>query len=338
MFNIYRKDMNYSAFIGIDVSKSTIDVFLKDKGSHSRFQNNAKGFVAMTSWLARQISGKVSGALFVFEHTGLYSSLLATFLHQNEFRFAMVPGLEIKRSMGITRGKSDKIDAKTIAEYAYEKREKIGLHQMPSNAVTRLKALLSLRERMVKERAAFKKRLGEFSLFLERGENDILFEAQERMLVHYDAEIDRIEEEMQKVLHTDKKLDSQYKLATGIKGIGPQTALMLIVLTNGFTRFDTWRKFASYCGIAPFPNSSGKYVGKSRTSHLANKGMKAILSCCAVCAIRFNPEMRMYYERRIAEGKHEMSTLNIIRNKLLSRVFAAVKRGTPYVDTYKHAA
>jgi transposase len=328
--------MNYSAFIGIDVSKSTIDVFLRDKNAHSRFKNNDKGFVSMTAGLIKQIPGNMADSLFVFEHTGLYSTPLAGFLHHNGFRFAIVPGLEIKRSMGITRGKSDKIDAKTIAEYAYEKREKIRLHRMPSMVVSRLKSLLSLRERMVKERAAFKKRLGEYALFLERGENDILFEAQERMLAHYDREINRIEEEMNGLIQKDETLKTQFKLATGIKGIGPQTALMLIVLTNGFTQFDSWRKFASYCGIAPFPNSSGKYMGKSRTSHLANKGIKAMLSCCAVCAVRHNPEMKMYYERRIAEGKHEMSTLNIIRNKLLSRVFAIVRRGTPYVETFKY--
>ena len=55
-------------------------------------------------------------------------------------------------------------------------------------------------------------------------------------------------------------------------------------------------------------------------------------------AIQFNPEMRMYYQKRVAEGKNEMSTLNIVRNKLLARIFAVVQRQSPYVDTYRFAA
>jgi GTPase Era involved in 16S rRNA processing len=76
----------------------------------------------------------------------------------------------------------------------------------------------------------------------------------------------------------------------------------------------------------------------TKISHLANKRIKTLLSCCATSAKQFNPEMKMYYQRRIAEGKNQMSTLNIVRNKILARIFAVVQRGTPYVDTYKFAA
>lgn len=127
-------------------------------------------------------------------------------------------------------------------------------------------------------------------------------------------------------------------MINSIKGIGPQTALMMIVLTNGFTKFDTWRKFASYSGTAPFPNESGLFKGKTKTSPLANKRIKALLSCCASSAKQYNPEMKMYYQRRVVEGKNEMSTLNIIRNKLIARAFAVVKRDTPYVDTLGFAS
>jgi transposase len=209
---------------------------------------------------------------------------------------------------------------------------------MPSKNLLRLKSLLSLRERMVKERAAFKTRLKEYTLFLDREENALLFDVQSEMIDSYDLQIQKVEDELYRLVKEDEKLAGQYNLVTSIKGIGPQTAMMMIVITNGFTLFDGWRKFASYSGIAPFPNSSGKYKGKTKTNNLANKRMKTLLSCCAVCAIRHNPEMRVYYQQRVAKGKNEMSTLNIIRNKLVSRAFAVVQRETPYVDTSKYAA
>lgn len=277
--------MNFSAFIGIDVSKETIDVFLRDKNVHACFKNNPSGFVKMIDWANTKNGGNMAGALFAFEHTGLYSLGLSLFLHENKFRFAVIPGLELKRSLGIARGKSDKIDARAIAEYAYEKREKIKLYQMPGKNILRLKSLLSLRERMVKERAAFKTRLKEYTLFLDREENALLFDVQSDMIDSYDHQIQKVEDELYRLIKEDEKLAGQYNLVTSIKGIGPQTAMMMIVITNGFTLFEEWRKFASYSGIAPFPNSSGKYKGKTRTNNLANKRMKTLLSCCAVCAV-----------------------------------------------------
>ena len=113
----------------------------------------------------------------------------------------------------------------------------------------------------------------------------------------------------------------------------------MIAYTDGFTKFDTWRKFASYCGIAPFPNKSGtSLIGRTKISHLANKKVKSILDLCAKSAIQHNSEMKRYYNKRIEQGKNKMSTINIIRNKLLSRIFAVVQRKSPYVDFMKYAA
>ena len=136
-----------------------------------------------------------------------------------------------------------------------------------------------------------------------------------------------------------KRLKETYKLVTSVKGIGMQTAIMIIVFTDNFSKFENWRKFASYCGVAPFPYQSGTSIkGRTKVSHLANKKLKAIINMCAISAIQHNPEMKLYYHKRIEQGKSKMSTVNIIRNKLIARVFAVVKRQTPYVDTFKFAA
>ena len=71
---------------------------------------------------------------------------------------------------------------------------------------------------------------------------------------------------------------------------------------------------------------------------MANKKIKSLLHSCALSAILYSPEMKAYYNRRSESGKSKMSTLNIIRNKILARIFAVATRGTPYVDTHKYAA
>lgn len=330
--------MNFKEFIGIDVSKEHIDVFIYSSKSHARFGNKETSFKKMTKWIINNQSCAKAGILFAFEHTGLYSLPLSLYLNENQFKFTIIPGLELKRSRGISRGKADNIDARAIAEYAYEKKERIKLYEMPGEILLKLKRLLSYREQLVKERSAFKGRLKEYKEFLDEEENGVLFDSHVKMLATLDEQIKSVEVELNRLLREDEELLKQYELLNSIKGIGPQTALMMIILTNGFTQFDTWRKFASYSGTAPFPNESGIFKGRARTSHLANKRIKALLSCCASSAKKHNSEMKMYYQRRIAEGKNEMSTLNIIRNKLISRAFAVVQRGTPYIDTLGFAS
>lgn len=117
-----------------------------------------------------------------------------------------------------------------------------------------------------------------------------------------------------------------------IPGIGLVTAVALILVTNNFTAFDDSRKFASYCGIAPFEHTSGSSIqGKTKTSHLANKRIKALLSNCAATAIQFDEELKNYYQRKLREGKPKMVVLNAVRAKLIGRVFATINRGTEYV-------
>lgn len=331
--------MKFKIFIGIDVSKSTIDVYLRNGGMHKVFANNEEGFTDLAEWVMDQ-AGEVLAReiLVVFEHTGIYSRNLAVFLGCYGFSFSMVPGLELKRSMGIKRGKSDKADSKFIAEYAYEKREKIALFEMPSTILEDLKRLLSYRERLVKQRAGFKTSLGEYKTVFGSEDETVYVKSHTDLMESLTLQIDKVESEMNRLVNEDEMLKSQYKLINSIKGVGPQTALAMMVLTGGFTMFSTWRKFASYAGTAPFPNESGTYRGKTKTSSLANRRIKTLLTLCAGTSIQYNPEMKIYYEKRISEGKNNMSTLNIVRNKLISRIFAVVHRETPYVDTMKYAA
>ncbi|RED91100.1 IS110 family transposase [Marinoscillum furvescens] len=330
--------MNFKAFIGIDVSKSHLDISIYGENIHCKLDNNERGFEEMIEWVCKHTHCSLEQVLFAFEHTGLYSLSLSIFLNENQYVFAVIPGLELKRSLGMRRGKNDKVDARAIAEYVYEKREKIKPYVMPDNRQLQLQRLLSYRERLVKERAAFKGRFKEYKSILKRDDHQVLFASHQRMIELQNEEIKKVEDELYRLIEEDPELSNQFKLINSIKGVGPQTALLMIILTQGFKSFNEWRKFASYSGIAPFPYESGTMIRKKKVSHLANKRIKALLTCCAGTAIQFNPEMKLYYQRRISEGKNEMSTLNIVRNKLLSRIFAVVQRGTPYVETYKFAA
>jgi len=329
--------MKFSEIIGIDVSKETLDVKIHTEGLMSQFENTESGYTNLIKWVLAITKLGKSDLLFAFEHTGLYSLPLSVYLSNNGYSFFMIPGLELRRSMGIKRGKDDKIDAQAIALYAFRRKEEIEPYQMPSESIQELRRLLSLRERLVKQRAGYEASKKEYVRMM-KSKNLVYVDIHEDMIQELNKQIQRIEKELDDLIRNDEQMKAMYDLITSIKGVGPQTAMFVIAVTNAFSLFKDWRKFASYAGIAPFPYRSGSSIrGKTKVSHLANKKIKTLLSSCASSAIQCNQEMKIYYERRINEGKNKMATLNIIRNKLLSRIFAVIERGTPYVNTFKYA-
>ena len=323
--------------IGIDVGKLTNEARIHTNQMNMEFDNTPAGYKKMVKWVLKNTGCAKQELLFAFEHTGLYSYPLSLFLTENNYFYIVIPGLELKRSMGITRGKNDKIDAKRIALYTYEKRERLEPFELPQQDILQIKRLISLRERLVKHRTGYKAALTEYKHFLKKEDNKIMFSVHEKMIKELSNQIKKVEEELDNIIKNNDQLKRMYNLIISIQSVGPQTALLMIALTNGFTLFENSRKFASYSGIAPFPYTSGKSVrGRTRVNKLANKKIKSLLDLCAKNAVQYNMEMKMYYQKRVEEGKSKMSTINIIRNKLLARIFAVVQRGTPYVNTMKY--
>lgn len=331
--------MKIKEVIGIDVSKPFIDAIIHTKQRHKRFTNSKSGFYDLIKWVNKWSEIATSDCLYAFEHTGLYSLPLSIYLSDKRLSFIVIPGLELRRSLGITRGKDDKIDAKAIALYTFRRRDEIVPYKLPSKHLLEVRKLLSLREKLIKQRSGFKSTNKEIRDFLTKNEHTIYFNVHEDMIKYLSKQINLVDKHLLEIIKKDEQLELMYELITGIQGVGTQTALFMIAYTNGFTLFANYRKSASYAGIAPFPNKSGISIrGKTKVSNLANKKFKSLLSNCAVNAIYNNPEMQFYYQRRVKEGKDRMSTINIIRNKLLARIFAVIDRGTPYVNTFKYTA
>jgi transposase len=331
--------MKFEEVIGIDVSKITLDACIHSLQIFTQVPNTKKGYSKLFSWVARSTGYSSDQVLFCFEHTGMYSYALAGHMSERHMNYIIVPGLEIKRSLGIQRGKNDQIDAKKIAQYAYRRRDEVNLYRLPEKSINKIRQLLSLREKLVKQRAGFQASLKDQTDFIDSIENKLLFSIPRKLIKELNRQIENIENELDLVLAESPEIENNYKLITSITGIGRQTGLQLIVVTNNFLSFDDPRKLASYAGVAPFPYTSGTSIkGRTKVSSLANMRLKSLLSACAVSAIRNDPEMKLYYNRRTEMGKHKMNTINAVRNKLLARVFAVVRRGTPYAPMCQYAA
>lgn len=329
--------MLFKIYVGIDVSKLSLDVFIREKQAHKLFKNDSKGFMSLIQWVEKQAEESISSTLFCFEHTGLYSLPLALFFEESQIHFSMIPALEIKRSLGITRGKNDLIDSKRIAEFAHRFRDKVSITKLPAEAITKIHSLLTLRDRLSRSMGSYVSSKNEFIRALGDEYLPELISSYDKMILSIKAEIKQLEKSIKIVIYENKELRTSLELVTSIKGIGFIIASYLIVYTHNFTRFDNWRKFACYSGIAPFDYQSGTSVrGKTQVSSIANMQVKRLLHLGAICAIHTDIELREYYQRRLSEGKTRMNVINVIRNKLVARVFAVVKRGTPFVDIKKY--
>jgi transposase len=305
--------------LGIDISKLTIDLYLHVNQSHELFNNNPAGFRKLISWLKKK-KIILKDLIICFEHTGMYSFELANFLTIKNIDYVMESAIQIKRSMGIVRGKNDKIDAQRIADYAYRRRDKLEFSVLPSKMIYKIQKLLSLRETMVKQRAGYKVTVQENSRILVKSEYKCFFETQNKLVKSLTTQICKVEEEIKLIIASDFKLENTYNLITSISGVGFIVAAYFISTTSCFTKFKNGRKYACYCGTAPFEYSSGTSIHfKTRVNPMANKKMKSLLNMSARSAITCDPELKEYYHRKVEQGKNKMSTLNIIRNKIIQK-------------------
>ncbi len=324
--------------IGADLSKKTVDFASHSLQQHLKIENTVGGFKKLLEWITRH-NIDVSQVMIVMEHTGLYSYRLEQFLHHQQVRFTKVSALAIKRSMGLVRGKSDKQDAFRIAKYGVERANQLVPLQPTAKSLQRLQLLHSTRQRLVKTRAGIQVIVDEYQQTCGLKKSDSLIAGQLKLINQLSQQIQKINAEMETIIAEEKSLHTNFILLQSIKGVGKVLALAMLIKTGNFTRFTNARKFACYCGTAPFENTSGTSIrGKTRVSHLADKSMKTLLDLAAKSAIQHDKELQQYFLKRTQIGKSKMSTINVVRNKLLYRMFAVIKRQTPFVENYLKAA
>jgi transposase len=330
--------MEFKVFIGVDVSKETLDFAVCCQGEilfHVQQENTAKGIKAFLGQLNKKLLTDSGELLFCMEHTGIYCNPMLAFMERNQMALWFESAREIRAFYGLARGKNDKLDAKRIAQYAYVKRDKLKLYQPPREIVRKLKYLLKIRQRLVNTRRRLKTPIQEAEEFV----NSSLVKTEKKLLqpilTQVDLKIEQIEEQIKQLIKQDAELKRLYSLVSSVSGVGLIISTHMIVASNEFKTIQDPKKMACHCGVAPFAHTSGKSIrGKAKVSHLADKDLKWILHMGAMSAILSHNELQDYYHRKVAEGKNEMAVLNAIRNKIIHRIFACVHQNRKYEKNY----
>lgn len=326
--------------IGLDISKQTVDasiIFLDHtKKYHDAFLNKTIGFKQLLVWSKKHAGEKP--LFFCIENTGHYNRSLCEFLQESKHKFALVNAAEIKNSMGIRREKSDKKDSEMIAYYGLKFPERMRENTLLKEELLHLQLLLSQRHLLQEKELAFQRNLKLLSHCLpsNKGAKSIVKE-NEKHRKYLQKSRKATEQKIEDYIQSIPALQRNYDLLTSIPGIGKIIAQYTLVQTQNFELIKDARKFSCYCGVAPFKNESGTSIRKgTRVSFHGHKRLKRILNFGAMNAVKYEPELKAYYQKKVKEGKNKMSVLNAVRNKLIHRMFATVKRGTPYVVHQVH--
>lgn len=258
-------------FVGIDISKSWLDFIVCDEDQNQVAQPvNVINDEAEIKKLCQDLNSQFPDTRlwFCFEHTGNYGLLLSQVLEELGLTYSIVPPLEIKQSIGMTRGKNDQIDAKRIAEYASRHAKKLIPTSLPNQKLLKVKSHLTYRNQLIKIRQQFK---------------------------------------------NSRKSHLVSNKSYNIKEIIDDLDAKIADLTKDIKSIDaTIEELIKSC--------------------LRNRIMKKLLFNGANTAAMHDLELKAYYKRKTAEGKHHLSVTNAIACKLVYRIFAVVKRDEPFVN------
>lgn len=328
---------SWNVILGVDVSKLTLDISCAERNTHIQIENGSKGFEVFKKW-CKTHDVDLKETMVVMEYTGGYEYRFLQFCDSKSIPYCRVPGLEIKQSMGLVRGKSDKADSFRIGQYGEEKKGRLTPSKPLDNNILRLKQLLSFRKRLVRDNAGLKSTEKERQYMYPVKQSDRIIRICKAKIKANEKFIGQVEQDIRELIKSNEQMWQNYRIITSIKGIGEVNGWMTIAYTENFTSFPNARAYGVYVGVIPFEHTSGTSIkGRKRVSHLANKELKSELSQAAKAAIAHDKEMHDYAERKLKNKDYGL-VVNNVKFKLILRMFSLVKRGVMYVENYKKSA
>lgn len=322
-------------FIGVDVSKKKLDICVMCGSkviAEEQVINHQQAITMLINKFEQDLNMTNNDFLICAEHTGQYTYPLICACKSASYKLWIENPTQIKYSSGMTRGKNDRVDAKRIAMYASRFYDKATYYKRPAEELIRLKQLEAERTLYLVDLSKYKAQVTDQKDFMPKAIYKSKSDRLKILIQSLEQVLKRIEEEMNKIIESTRVLSRQMDLLMSIDGVGRVVAMNMIIVTEAFTRFDNPRQFCCYAGVAPFTYTSGSSQhSKSKVSQKACKYIKTLLHMAAVAVIhRKGGELKVYYERKVDEGKNKMTIINALRAKLVARMFAVVKRDEFY--------
>lgn len=320
--------------IGIDISAETLDICLKTS-TESSFEVVENEISAIKKFFSR--FKKYDEVVVAMENTGRYNWNLYEVLEKFNYKVFVINPLHLKKSMGLIRGKNDKIDAERIAHFADRNEQDLTVWQPSSNAMKKLKVLLTERKSKVKLKSILLQQKKNYKCVKAIGMDKMLLKINEKETALLNEHIKFLEQKMEEVIKSDEELKTKSDLMQSIPGVGKVLTWNVLAKTDDFQMIDTPRKLACYSGVVPFDHQSGTSLRyRPKVSPFADKTLKSILHLGAMSVVKLDNDLSKYYHRKVNEGKNKMLVLNNLRNKMIHLIFAVIKSGKKYENNHQN--
>lgn len=309
-------------FAGIDVSKDWFDAAWEVDGQIrcQQFAYTDQGIEQLLEQAPRQ-------AVFVMEATGTYHARLALRLFEAARSVSVVNPLVIKRyaQMKLLRVKSDRSDAQLIMRYAQE--QSPPLWEPASDEVQELQQAHGWLNDLIAERSRLLNR--QHALGYRAKPSAFVAAQMAAQLEQLQRRIDECERHLEVLVK--KSFAELYERLLTIPSIGAKTALELIIVTDGFTRFEDVKELCAYIGVSPTTLRSGSSVkGSGSIAKLGQGRMRQLLYLCTWTAKSCNPSCKKLHQRLKAQGK-PAKVINIaLAHKLLRQAFAVATKNVRF--------
>lgn len=319
-------DQTPTIFVGIDVSKASLDVAIAPEGREDRFSNDSDGHAALLAVLTA--TAQPSGVRVVMEATGGLETTVAAVLVNAGFSVAIVNPRHVRNFAGSTGTleKTDRIDARILAQFAGAVKPEA--RPLPDDQERMLMALTQRRAQLVEMRTQEVNRLKQTS------EKPLQASLSEH-ISYLNREITRIENDFDELIRSSPVWRVKEDLLRSFKGIGPATARVLLSQLLELGTLDN-KAIAKLVGVAPLPYDSGKIRGR-RSIWGGRAEVRTALFMAAVTARRFNPVIRALYQRLRAAGKPYKVAMVACMRKMIVILNTMLKNNCRFDVAYANA-
>lgn len=307
--------INYN-FVGIDIAKLKFDVVVKKEGKlvSMTFENKKSGRKEFLLWLKTH----TSNAFVCLEATGSYGELLAEYLVTENIRVSVVNPVQIKhyaKSM-LIRNKNDRIDAKTIMNYAEKFTPRAFI---PKSADQRLsKESIQLIDTLEEQKHQLQNQLE--SIRSKEVRKEI-----ESMIKLIEKRISKVEASVNKCIQGNHEYQANKNRLLTIKGIGEKTANRIISHFPDVSQFKNAKQLAAYTGLSPRQHQSGGFNGKTRISKCGDTRLRKALYMPALVVKNKNPYLKQFCDRLEKNGLRPKQIVCAVMRKLIHIIFGILK-------------
>lgn len=306
-------------YIGIDISKATLDVY--DGVKSYKFENNEPGFKKVVA-----LSTSIKDTILIFEPTGIYSYALTKFCSKHKINIVMVGPKESRdfaRSLKV-RSKTDKIDAQVL--YRYQSHVEPSMVKIPSvnQHAVNIQEMLNIYEAIQSNKQRFKNQIESTSQ-----ENKDLLRTLNRLIDNLDAEAEKLFNKIELLLLKDTEIKESYDAISKIPSIGQKSALYLCAFFLKYPLANA-KEMTALLGLDPMMKDSGNFRGKQRISKHGGQQIRNLLYLPTLCAIQHNPRIKTFYEGLTARAKTKKLAVIAAMRKLILMAFSIFKSKEEY--------